>query len=195
MLADLRGARLAIETDISIADFPTATSCLNNGQFILSEFNNGLQVVAENIDSSRTNLVTRIKLKSSTIADLQTSSNATSYACDLNTRTNSTISTRSDYLTERFNQLEKGTSNNRDDLLTICKLIDDFRDTSDTQFSSWKDQLQVLSESSNTIRGPASSAEVVEVEHTVVIEVVRGKVKGLEQTIVTERNAVKGLRH
>ena len=36
MLADLRGARLAIETDISIADFPTATSCLNNIQFIPS---------------------------------------------------------------------------------------------------------------------------------------------------------------
>ena len=105
MLADLREARLAIETDISIADFPTATSCLNNIQFIHSEFNNGLQVVAENIDSWRTNLVTRIKLYSSTIADLQTWSNATLYACDLNTRTNSTILTRLDYLTERFNQL------------------------------------------------------------------------------------------
>ena len=101
MLADLRGARLAIETDISIADFPTATSCLNNIQFIPSEFNHGLQVVAENIDSWRTNLVTRIKLYSSTIADLQTSSNATSYACNLNARTSFTISTRLDYLTER----------------------------------------------------------------------------------------------
>ena len=78
MLADLRGARLAIETDISIADFPTATSCLNNIQFIPSEFNNGLQVVAENIDSWRANLITRINLYSSAIADLQTSSNATS---------------------------------------------------------------------------------------------------------------------
>ena len=36
--------------------------------------------------------------------------------------------------------------------------------------------------------------EVVEAEHTVVIEGLCGKVKGLEQTIVTERNAVKGLR-
>ena len=83
MLADTRGARLAIERDISIADFPTATSCLANLQLIPNEFNNGLQVVAENIDSWRTNLVTRIKLYSSTIADLQISSNATSYACDL----------------------------------------------------------------------------------------------------------------
>ena len=33
------------------------------------------------------------------------------------------------------------------------------------------------------------SAEVVEVEHTIVIEGLCGKVKGLEQAIVTERNA------
>ena len=84
MLADLRGARLAIESEISIADFPTATSCLDSLQLMPNEFNIGLQVVAENIDSWRTNLVTRIKLYSSTIADLQTSSNATFYACDLN---------------------------------------------------------------------------------------------------------------
>ena len=51
----------------------------------------------------------------------------------------------------------------------------------------------MLSKSSNTIRVPAPSAEVVGVEHTVVIEGLRGKVKGLEKTIVTERNAVKGL--
>ena len=35
---------------------------------------------------------------------------------------------------------------------------------------------------------------VVDTEHTVVIEGLCGKVKGLEQTLVTERNAVKGLR-
>ena len=51
-----------------------------------NDFKNGLQVVAENIDSWRT------------IADLQTSSIATSYAWDLNSRTNSTISTRLDQL-------------------------------------------------------------------------------------------------
>ena len=107
--------------------------------------------MAENIDSSRTNLVTRIKMYSSTIADLQTSSNATSYACDL-------ILTRLDYLTERFNQLEQSTSNNRNDLFTICKSIDDFRDMYDTQFLSLKNQLQALSESSNTVRVPASSS-------------------------------------
>ena len=124
ILGDARGARLAIESDISIADFPTVTSCLTNLQPLPSEFNNGLQVVAENIDSWRTNLVTRIKLYSSTIADLQTSSNATSYACDFNARTNSTISTRIDQLAKRFNQLELRTSNNRNNLISLCRLID-----------------------------------------------------------------------
>ena len=41
---------------------------------------------------------------------------------------------------------------------------------------------------------PLSSVEVADVEQTVVIEGLQGKVKGLEQTIVNERNAVKGLR-
>ena len=40
---------------------------------------------------------------------------------------------------------------------------------------------------------PRSSVEVVDTEHTVVIEGLCGKIKGLEQTLVTERNAVKGL--
>ena len=54
----------------------------------------------------------------------------------------------------------------------------------------------MLIESSNIVHPsspPMSSFEVVDAEHTVVIEGLRGKVKGLEQTIVTERNAVKGL--
>ena len=61
-----------------------------------NEVYNGLQVFAENIDAWRTNLVTRIKLYSSTVADLQSSTNATSYACDLNSQTNSNISVRLD---------------------------------------------------------------------------------------------------
>ena len=62
---------------------------------------------------------------------------------------------------------------------------------------SLRDQLLVLSELSNTVclpSYPLSSVKVVDTEHTVVIEGLRGKVKGLEQTLVTERNAVKGLR-
>ena len=142
ILGETRGARLAIESDIHIADFPTVTSCLTNLQPLPVEFNNGLQVVAENIDSWRTNLVTRIKLYSSTIADLQTTSNATSYACDLNARTNSSISTRIDLLAERFNQLEIRTSSNRDDLMLLCSMIDQLRAMSDSQFSSLTNQLQ-----------------------------------------------------
>ena len=37
-------------------------------------------------------------------------------------------------------------------------------------------------------------AEAAEVEHTIIIENLCGKVKGLEQTIITERNAVLGLK-
>ena len=40
---------------------------------------------------------------------------------------------------------------------------------------------------------PLPSVEVTDVKQILVIEGLRGKVKGLEQTIVTERNAVKGL--
>ena len=72
-------------------------------------------------------------------------------------------------------------------------MIGELLSTSEIQFSSVKNQLQVLSESSSTVPVPTSSGEVVDIEHTVVIEGLRGKVKGLEQTIVTERNAVKGL--
>ena len=117
--------------------------------------------MAENIDSSRTNLVTRIKMYSSTIADLQTSSNATSYACDLNNRTNSNISIRLVYLTECFNQLEQCTSNNHDNLLTIFKSNDDFRDTYDTQFLSLRDQLQALSKSSNTVKSANKTVKFI----------------------------------
>ena len=87
------------------------------------------------------------------------------------------------------------TSSNRDDLMLLCSMIDQLRATSDSQFSSLTNQLQVLSESSNTAQPPpipTLSVEVVDAEHTVIIEGLRGKVKGLEQTIVTERNAVQG---
>ena len=68
---------------------------------------------------------------------------------------------------------------------------------SETQFLSLKDQLQALSVSSNLEllpSPPLSSVEIVDAEQTVVIEGLRGKMKDLEQTIVTERNAFKGLR-
>ena len=74
-----------------------------NLQSLPAEFNNGLQVVAENIDSWRTTLVTRIKLYNSTIADIKTTFNATS-------STNSSITSRIESLAERFNQLDIRTS-------------------------------------------------------------------------------------
>ena len=44
------------------------------------------------------------------------------------------------------------------------------------------------------LEAPLLPVEVPGVEQEEVIEGLRGKVKGLEQTILTERNAVKGLR-
>ena len=54
----------------------------------------------------------------------------------------------------------------------------------------------MLSESSDIERRPLlplQSVEVVDVEQVEVIEGLWGKMKGLEQTIVTEQNSVKGL--
>ena len=54
----------------------------------------------------------------------------------------------------------------------------------------------MLSESSDIEHLPSlplQSVELADVEQTEVIEGLQGKMKGLEQTIVTERNAVKGL--
>ena len=82
--SDLRGPRLAIGGDIHIADFPPVASCLASLQFLPNDVYNGLWAFAENIDAWRTNLVTRIKLYGSTISDLQSSTNAAIYACDLN---------------------------------------------------------------------------------------------------------------
>ena len=158
---------------------------------------NGLQAFAENIDAWRTNLVTRIKLHGSTSSDLQSSTNAATYACDLNARTNSNISGRLDQLAKRFNQLDQRTSINHDDIRSLRSSLDQFRSASKTRFLLLRDQLQALSESPNIeclSSPPLPSIEVVDTEHTVVIEGLCEKVKGLEQTLVTERNAVKGLR-
>ena len=81
--------------------------------------------------------------------------------------------------------------------MLVCGMIDQLRATSDSQFSSLTKQLQVLRESSKAAQSlhvPTSSVEAADTEHTVIIKGLCGKVKGLEQTIVTERNAVLGLR-
>ena len=73
--------------------------------------------------------------------------------------------------------------------MLLCSMIDQLRAPSDFQFSSLTNQLQVLCESSNNAQPPSIptlSVEVVDAEHTLIIEGLRGKVNGLEQTIVTE---------
>ena len=194
---DLRGPRIAIESDVHLAVFPSVASCLVDLQFIPNDVYNGLEAIAENIDAWRVNLVTRIKHCASTINDLQSSRNSAVYTSDLNAWSVSNILARLDHFAERLNQQDQCISNNCDDIRSLRSSIDQFSTVSETQFLSLKDQLQVLSESSNLKRLPSpplSSVKVVDAEQTIVIEGLRGKMKGLEQTIVTECNAVKGLR-
>ena len=67
---DLRGPRLAIESDVHFAVFPSVSSCLVNLQYIPKDVYNGFEAIADNIDAWRVNLVTRIKQYASTINDL-----------------------------------------------------------------------------------------------------------------------------
>ena len=53
-------------------------------QFIPNDVYNGLEAIAGNIDAWRVNLVTRIKQYGSTISDLQSSTNSSIYAGNLN---------------------------------------------------------------------------------------------------------------
>ena len=78
------------------------------------------------------------------MADLKSTSNATSYACDINARTNSSITTRLDSLAEKFNQLDIRTSHNHDDVMLVCGKIDQLRARSDSQFSALSKQIQSL---------------------------------------------------
>ena len=67
---------------------------------------------------------------------------------------------------------------------------------SENQFLSLRDQIWELSEASSIESSPSLPLQPVGipgVEQKEVIEDLRGKVKRLEQTILTERNAVKGL--
>ena len=42
----MRGPRLAIESDVHLAVFPTVASCLVDLQFIPNDFYNGLEAIA-----------------------------------------------------------------------------------------------------------------------------------------------------
>ena len=74
--------------------------------------------------------------------------------------------------------------------------FDQFQLISENQFVSLRDQLWVLSEASGIERSSALPLQPVRtpgVEQVKVIEGLGGKMKGLKQTILTERIAVKGL--
>ena len=68
---DLREPRLAIESDVHLAIFPSV-----NLQFIPNYVYNGFEAIADNFDAWRVNLVNRIKQYTSTINDLQSSANS-----------------------------------------------------------------------------------------------------------------------
>ena len=78
--------------------------------------------------------------------------------------------------------MEQRASSTRADFMSLHMSIEQLRITSDTQFSSLRDQLQRLSESPSMAPAPISTVDVAEVEHTVVVKGLRGKVEGLEQT-------------
>ena len=112
----MRGPRLAIESDIHLAVFPSVTSCRIYCQFIPNDVYVGLEAIAENIDAWSMNLVTRIKQYASTINDLQSSTNSAIYTGNLNAQSTSNISARLDHFVERLNQQDQCISNNRDNI-------------------------------------------------------------------------------
>ena len=57
------GARLAIESDIHIADFPTVISCLTNLQPLPVELKNGLQVLSESANTAQPHLFLLLLLR------------------------------------------------------------------------------------------------------------------------------------
>ena len=180
-----------IESALFIAGFPTVGSCLLDLPQPPAEFNNRFQVIAANIDSWRTRLVTKLKLYRSIITDLMTTSSSISYACDLNARANSSIIDRMDLLAKRFNQLEVRMSSSRNNLLLMRSMIDQLCAMSDSQVLLLSKQFQVLREAhqiAQSLHVPTSSGEAADAEHTVIVGDPCDKVKGLEQTVVTNGN-------
>ena len=191
------GPGLIIESDLSIADFPTVGSCLLDLPQPPAGFNNRFQVIAANIDSWRTKLAAKLKLYRSIIADLMTTSNSISYACDFNAHATSSITDRMDLLAERFNQLEICMSSNRDDLLLMRSMIDQLCAMSDSQVSLLANQFQVLREAhqvAQSLHVPMASVEAADPEHTVIVGGPCDKVKGLEQTVIKNGSVGLGVR-
>ena len=103
------------------------------------------------------------------------------------------VSARLDHFAERFNQQDQCFSDNCVKIQSLVSSIDRFKLVSESQFLLLKDQIKVLSESSDIDRRPSLPLQAVgvsDVEQVEVIEGHQGKMKGLEQTILTEQ---KGL--
>ena len=157
----------------------------------------GVETVAENIDEWRGNLVTRIKQYASRNSDIQLTANSAISSSDLNACSFSTVSARLDHFAERLNQQDQIISDNNVKIQSLVSSFDQFQLLSECQFSSLKDQLRVVNKAPG-VEGrfvqPLLPVEVPGVEQDEVIEGLRGKVQGLEQTILTEQNAVEGLQ-
>ena len=191
------GPGLTIESDLSIADFPTVGSCLLDLPQPPAGFNNRFQVIVANIDSWRTKLAAKLKLYRSIIADLMTMSNSISYACNFDARAIFSITDRMDLLAERFNQLEIRMSSNRDDLLLMRSMIDQLHAMSDSQVSLLANQFQVLREAhqvAQSLHVPTASVEAADSGYTVIVGGPCDKVKGLEQTVIKNGSVGLGVR-
>ena len=191
ILSDTMGAGSNFESDISIADLPTIGSCLVDLPPPPAGFINRFQVLAANVDSWRIRLVNKLRSYGSIIADFIATSSFISYACDLNVRANSSSIDRVELLAECVNQLEVRMANNRDDLLLMRSMIDQFHAMSDSQVLLLSNQLQVLREAHQiavSLHFPMSSGETANPEHTVIVEDPDGKVRGLVQTLVSKDN-------
>ena len=70
---DATGSTVTAESDLSIAGFPSVSSCLSDlPQLITGSPTNRFQVIAANIDSWRTRISARLNRYGSTIAGLVT---------------------------------------------------------------------------------------------------------------------------
>ena len=136
---DIREPRLAIEGDIHLSTFLSASSCLSDFQFLPNEVYCGFKAIAENIDEWKGNLVSRIKQYASTISDLQSTANSAIFSSDLNAHSFSSVSARLDHFAERLNQQDQHISDNGVKIQSLISSVDQFQLISENHFVSLKD--------------------------------------------------------
>ena len=113
------------------------------------------------------------------------------------TRSFSYVSSRLDHFADRINQQDQVIAENSIKIQSLACSLDQFKLNSEAQLLLIDDQLKVLCGVSNLETNPQlSSVPVVtlSLEQEEVVEVLRGKVKGLEQRIQTEGYVFEGLR-